>query len=99
MVLNSKLLISINKTISDNFEKVYETSIQTSIQNIIKKSKEDYNLLSTVGQMSLCFTEIIIFSILSLISIFIGEKVFIIIFLLSIIATIIIKIKIEKEVL
>ena len=99
LVLNSKLLISINKTISDNFEKVYETSIQTSIQNIIKKSKEDYNLLSTVGQMSLCFTEIIIFSILSLISIFIGEKVFIIIFLLSIIATIIVKIKIEKEVL
>lgn len=103
LVLNSKLLISINKTISDNFEKVYETSIQTSIQksiqNIIKNSKEDYNLLSTVGQMSLCFTEIIIFSILSLISIFIGDKVFVIIFLLSIISTIIIKNKIEKEVL
>ncbi len=99
LLLKSKLLISINKTISDNFEKVYETSIQTSIQNIIKNSKEDYNLLSTVGQMSLCFTEIIIFSILSLISVFIGEKVFIIIFLLSIMATIIINSKIQKEIL
>lgn len=98
LILKNKLLISINKTISDNFEKVYETSIQTSIQNIIKNSNEDYNFLSTVGQMCLCFNEIIIFSILSLISIFIGNKVFMIIFLLSIIATIIIRIKIEKEV-
>ena len=49
--------------------------------------------------MSLCFTEIIIFSILSLISVFIGDKIFVIIFLLSIIATIIIKIKIEKEIM
>lgn len=31
----NKILISFNKTLSDNFEKVYETSIQTSIQNII----------------------------------------------------------------
>lgn len=99
LILNNKLLISINKTISDNFEKVYETSVQTSIQNIIKNSKEDYNILSTVGQMSLCFTEIIIFSILSMVSIFVGDKIFIIIFLLSIMATFIIKFKIEKEVL
>lgn len=96
---NNKLLVSINKAISDNFEKVYETTIQTSIQNIIKDSNEDYNLLSTVGQMCLCFTEVIIFSLLALISLFIDTKVFIIIFLLSIISTISIKFKIEKEIL
>lgn len=99
LFLNNKLLISINKTINDNFEKVYETTIQTSIQNIIKDSNEDYNLLSTVGQMCLCFTEIIVFSLLTLISLFIDTKVFIIIFLLSIISTISIKFKIEKEIL
>ena len=97
LFFNNKLLLSINKTISDNFEKVYETTIQTSIQNIIKDSNEDYNLLSTVGQMSLCFTEIIIFSLLAFFSLFLDTKVFIIIFLLSIISTIIIKFKIEKE--
>ena len=48
------MIISINKTVGDNLEKVYETSIQTSIQNIIKESKEDNDLLSAVGQMSLC---------------------------------------------
>lgn len=96
---NNKLLTSINKTISDNFEKVYETTVQTSIQNIIKDSNEDYNLLSTVGQMCLCFTETIVFLLLALISLFIDTKVFIIIFLLSIIATISIKFKIEKEIL
>lgn len=97
LILNSKLLISINKTISDNFEKVYETSIQTSIQNIIKNSNEDYNLLSTVGQMSLCFTEVIIFTILSILSIFIEEKIFYIIFILSIFSTIGINFNIKRE--
>lgn len=96
LVLNNKLLISINKTISDNFEKVYETSIQTSIQNIIKNSKEDYNFLSTVGQMSLCFTEVVIFTILAVISIFVKEKIFYIIFILSIISTIVINYNIKK---
>ena len=83
----SKVAIAFNKTISDNFEKVYETSVQTSIQNIIKESKEDNDLLSAVGQMSLCFTEVIVFAILALISSFIAEKIFIHIFVLSIIST------------
>lgn len=93
----NKLIISFNKTVSDNFEKVYETSIQTSIQNIIKESKEDNELLSAVGQMSLCFAEVIIFAILSLIAKFIGEKVFYIIFILSIISTIAINLNIKIE--
>ena len=75
----NKVIISLNNMLSDNFAKVYETSIQTSIQNIIKESKEDNDLLSSVGQMSLCFTEVVIFIILAILSNFIGEKIFYII--------------------
>ncbi len=93
----NKVVITFNKALIDNFEKVYETSIQTSIQNIIKESKESNELLSTVGQMSLCFTEVIVFFILAILSNFIGEKVFIIIFILSIMSTICININIKKQ--
>ncbi len=93
----NKVIISLNNMLSDNFTKVYETSIQTSIQNIIKESKEDNDLLSSVGQMSLCFTEVIIFIILAILSNFIGEKIFYIIFMLSIISTIGINLNIKKE--
>lgn len=93
----NKIIISLNNMLSDNFSKVYETSIQTSIQNIIKESKEDNDLLSSVGQMSLCFTEVIIFIILAILSNFIGEKIFYIIFILSIISTLGININIKKE--
>lgn len=98
LFVKDKFIISINKTISDNVSKVYETSIQTSIQNIIKESKEDSDLLSSVGQMSLCFTEVIVFAILAILSKFIGQGVFNIIFILSIISTLAINfnIKIEK---
>ena len=92
----NKVIIAFNKTLSDNFERVYETSIHTSIQNIIKESKEDNDLLAAVGQMSLCFTEVIIFAILTIASILIGEQVFIIIFILSIISSIFINLKINK---
>ena len=97
LVTKNKIVVSINKMLNDNFEKVYETSIQTSIQNIIKESKENNELLSSVGQMSLCFTELVVFAILALLSSFIGEKIFIIIFLLSIISTLLINIYIKKE--
>lgn len=93
----NKVMISLNNTLSDNFAKVYETSIQTSIQNIIRNSKEDSDLLSAVGQMSLCFTEVFIFSILAILSIFIEDKVFYIIFILSMISTIGINFNIKKE--
>ena len=94
LFVKDKFIISLNKTISDNVSKVYETSIQTSIQNIIKESKEDNDLLSSVGQMSLCFTEVIVFFILAILSSFIGEKVFMVIFVLSIISTIFINVNI-----
>jgi len=90
-------LISANKTLSDNFEKVYETSITTSIQNIIKDSKEDNELLSTAGQMSLCFTEVIILAILSIAAKYIGTNIFYIIFALSIVSTIAINFYTKKE--
>ncbi len=93
----NKVTIAFNKTLSDNFEKVYETSINTSIQNIIKESEEDNDLLAAVGQMSLCFTEVIVFALLAIISSFIGEKVFIIIFILSIISSIFININVKNN--
>lgn len=97
LFVKNKMIISINKTIGDNLEKVYETSVQTSIQNIIKESEEDHDLLSAVGQMSLCFTEVIIFAILSIIAKFIDENIFYLIFILSIISTIMINFEITKE--
>ena len=68
-----------------------------AIQNIIKESKEDHDLLSAVGQMSLCFTEVIVLAILSIISKFIGENIFYLIFILSSISTIAINLEITKE--
>lgn len=47
--------------------------------------------------MSLCFTEVIVFAILAILSSFIGEKIFIIIFVLSIISTICINVNIKRE--
>lgn len=81
------MAIAFNKALSDNFEKVYETTLQTNIQNIIKEADEDNTLLSTVGQMSLCFTEVIVFFGLSLISYFADINVFYVIFILSIVST------------
>ena len=93
----NKVTIAVNKVLNDNFEKVYETSINTSIQNIIIESKEDNDLLSAVGQMSLCFTEVIVFTLLAIIISFIGEKVFILIFILSIISSVFININIKNS--
>ena len=97
LFVKDKFIISINKAVSDNVSKVYETSIQTLIQNIIKESKEDNELLSAVGQMSLCFTEVFVFALLAFIAKFVGENVFYVIFILSIVSTIIINIDIKSE--
>ncbi len=96
LVTKNKVIVSFTKTLNDNFEKVYETSIQTSIQNIIKESKENNELLSAVGQMSLCFTEVIVFAILAMVATFMGESVFYMIFVLSIISTIGINFNIKR---
>ena len=97
LFVKDKFIISLNKTVSDNISKVYDTSIQTSIQNIIKESKEDNDLLSSVGQMSLCFTEVVVFAVLAILAKFIGEGIFYVIFILSIISTIGINLEIKKE--
>lgn len=84
LVAKSKMTIAFNKTLSDNFEKVYETTLQTNLQNLMKESGKDRTFFSTVGQMSLCFTEVVVFSGLSLVSYFAGINVFYVIFVLSI---------------
>ena len=60
-------------------------------------SKEDSDLLSSVGQMSLCFTEVVVFAILAILAKFIGQGVFYIIFILSIISTLAINLNIKRE--
>lgn len=97
LFIKDKLVISVNKTVSDNLEKVYETSIQTSIQNIIKESQEDHDLLCTVGQMSLCFTEFIMLAFLTILAKFVGQGVFYVIFYFSIVSTILINLNIKLE--
>ena len=47
--------------------------------------------------MSLCFTEVLVFGLLALIARFIGENVFYVIFILSIVSTIVINIDIKLE--
>ena len=47
--------------------------------------------------MSLCFTEVIVFTILAVLSKFIGEKIFVVIFILSLFSTIFINMNIKKS--
>ena len=47
--------------------------------------------------MSLCFTEVVVFAILAILANFIGERIFYVIFMLSIISTIVINFEIRKE--
>ena len=56
------------------------------------------DLLSAVGQVNLGFTEVIVLAILSIISKFSGKNIFYLIFILSIISTIMINFEIKKEI-
>lgn len=86
----NKVIISINKTVNDNLEKAYDTNAQTLIQNVTKNEREDKAFLSTIGQMSLCFTEIVVLLIFALIAKIVDVEVFKVLFIGSIIATILI---------
>lgn len=86
----NKIVISIDKTVNDNLSKAYDTNTQTLIQNITKNENEDKTLLSTIGQMTLCFTEIIVLIIFALIAKILDVEVFKVLFICSIIATILI---------
>lgn len=60
------------------------------------QTEGDNSFLSAIGQMSLCFTEFMVLVSLSILSKFIDIQVFKIIFVLSVIATIIIGLKINE---
>ena len=47
--------------------------------------------------MSLCFTEVMVFAVLAILATFMGEGVFYIIFMLSIISTIVINFNIKQS--
>ncbi len=70
----------------DNVQKMYEISYNTSQQTIIRDSKLDNDKLSNLSEMWLCFTELIILAVLSILAIYIKEKIFIFIFALEIVA-------------
>lgn len=97
LIIKNKWIISLNKTVYDNLGMVYETTFITSIQEIIKDSERNNELLSTICEMSLCFTEIIVFSILAILSIWLKEKIFVIMFLSTIISIYIMNRKINKQ--
>lgn len=86
----NKVIISIDKTVNDNLEKAYDTNTQTLIQNITKNEEEDNTFLSTIGQMILCFTEIIVLLVFALIAKVVDVEVFKVLFVCSIMATILI---------
>lgn len=86
IIVKDKFIISANKMIYDNAQKMYEISYNASQQTIIKESKLDNDKLSTLTEMWLCATEVMILVILSIIALYIKEKVFIFIFVLEILA-------------
>lgn len=97
LVVKNKWIISFNKTVHDNLQMVYETTFTTSIQEIIKDSKRNDALLSTICEMCLCFTEVIVFSIFAILAIVLKEKIFIIIFISTIISVYVMNKKINKQ--
>lgn len=97
LVIKNKWIISVNKTVHDNLQMVYETTFITSIQEIIKGSKRNDALLSTICEMCLCFTEVIVFSIFAILAIFIKENIFIVIFISTIISVYLMNKKINKK--
>lgn len=88
LVIKSKVFVSLNKMIYDNVQKMYEATYTTALQTVINKSDIDNDKLSTLSEMWLCFTELVVLILLSIASIFIKEKVFILIFALEILAII-----------
>lgn len=88
LIMKSKILVSLNKMVYDNVQKIYEATYTTSLQTVINKSDIDNDKLSTLSEMWLCFTELIALIFLSIVAIYIKEKVFILIFVLEILAVI-----------
>lgn len=98
MVIRNVIGVSLINIISGVFYKTYDTAFCTSVHNITKNSEENNEMLSTASEMWLCFTELIAYSLLALLAIFINENIFFVIFALSIISTIIINITLNRSV-
>lgn len=98
ILLKDKVVVSFSKTAFDNLEQIYEMTFKTASENIMKRMhKEDPAFLSTVAEMSLCLTEVVIFSLFALVAYFIQIKAFIFVFLGSIIATIIVSKELKRS--
>lgn len=92
-----KIVISINKTAFDNMEQIYDMVYISSVENIIKKSPIDHSVLASSGEMCLCFSELIFFSIFALIAHYDITAAFIFMFAGSIISTVIMNKKIKER--
>lgn len=86
IIVKNKIYISLNNSIYSTIQKMYETSYNTELQETIKESEYDNDKLATLSEMWLCYTELIVLMILSIISFFIQERVFYFIFISQVIA-------------
>ena len=96
IVTKNKAIVSVNNTAYRNLEKVYETNYNSIVQNEIAQSDEDPDFISAICEMYLCFTELVVLLLLALATIYIHEKVFVVIFLGSIIGSAVINSKNKK---
>ncbi|MDR0462872.1 MAG: MFS transporter [Pseudomonadales bacterium] len=97
VVMKNVIGISIVNIANGLFQRTYETAFHTSVHNITKNSKERKEMLATASEMWLCFTEVIAYLLLALLAIFINENIFFVIFGLSMIATIVINVVLNKN--
>lgn len=94
----NKFALSLNKTFNDNIDKVYRSVTDTYLQTLMLKHQNvDKTLLATVGQMTLCFAEVVWLCLFALISMFVGEIIFYIIFATAIGVNIIINVIVAKS--
>lgn len=93
----NKITISINKIAFDSTEQIYDMTYISSTENIIKNSPKENCLLASVGEMCLCFSELVCFAIIAFIAYYNTSYAFIFMFTASIISTIVMNIKIQEK--
>lgn len=96
LICRTPYIISTNKLAFDNIDKLYETTRQSITGRHIKNINGNNQILPSVYEMCLCFSEVIVFYIFAKISEYVGENIFIVIFAMSMIANYIINIKLSK---
>lgn len=97
IITRNKVIISINKATFDSIEQIYDMVYISSIENIIKKNPKENSLLASSGEMCLCFTELLCFSLIALIALYSATGAFIFMFACSIISTIMMNKMIQKH--